>query len=99
MKIRGKSAKVARMVHEVPGWALTALTGALMMLADVVVDPLAVLGVVLLNLGITGWSGERTLLRAGILVHVAVFLLVYDLKTISVTRGWTVERPAGSGLP
>lgn len=49
----------------------------------------------LLNLGITRWIGERTLLGAGILVHVAVFLLVYGLKAISVTRGWTVERPAG----
>jgi NADH:ubiquinone oxidoreductase subunit K len=52
-------------------------------------------GVVLFNLGITGWIGERNLLWAGILVHVAVFLLVYALKAISVTRGWTVEWPAG----
>ena len=56
-------------------------------------------GVILFNLGITGWIGgwigERTLLGAGILVHVAVFLLVYAFKAISVTRGWTVERPAG----
>lgn len=56
-------------------------------------------GVVLFNLGITGWIGERALLGAGILVHVAVFLLVYGLKIISVTRGWTDERPAGTGLP
>ena len=139
------------------GWVLAALTGVLMMLVDVVVDPLAVrgeswflgrifyyvepgiyfgvplsnfagwflvgwaivggylwadgrrpqalgsplggvglyYGVVLLNLGITGWIGERTLLGAGILVHVAVFLLVYALKTISVTRGGTDERLAG----
>jgi putative membrane protein len=138
------------------GWAPATLTGALMMLLDVVVDPLAVrgeawflgrifyyaepgtyfgvplsnfagwflvgwaivggylwavgrrpqalgsplggiglyYGVVLFNLGITGWIGEGTLLGAGILVHVAVFLLVYALKAISVTRGWTVERPA-----
>jgi hypothetical protein len=53
-------------------------------------------GVVLFNLGITGWIGERTLLGAGILVHVAVFLLVYAFKAISVTRGWRVERPAGA---
>jgi hypothetical protein len=51
--------------------------------------------VVLFNLGIAGWIGERTLLGAGILVHVAVFLIVYALKAISVTRSWTVERPAG----
>ena len=139
------------------GWAPAALTGALMMLLDVVVDPLAVrgeswflgrifyyaepgtyfgvplsnfvgwflvgcvivggylwavgrrppapgsplggvglyYGVVLFNLGMTGWIGERALLAAGIIVHVAVFLLVYALKAILVTRGWTVERPAG----
>lgn len=139
------------------GWAPAALAGALMMLLDVAVDPLAVLGerwflgrffyyaepgiyfgvplsnfagwllvgwaivggylraagrapralgsplggvglyygVVLFNLGITGWIGEKILLGAGILVHVAVFLLVYLLKAISVTRGWTDERPAG----
>lgn len=139
------------------GWAPAALTGVLMMLVDVVVDPLAVrgeswflgrifyyaepgtyfgvplsnfvgwflvgwaiaggylwvvgrgaeapgsplggiglyYGVVLFNLGITGWIGERTLLGAGILVHVAVFLLVYALNTILATRGWTDERPAG----
>jgi uncharacterized membrane protein len=139
------------------GWAAAALAGALMMLVDVVVDPMAVLGerwflgrlfyyaepgtyfgvplsnfagwflvgwaivggylravrrrpqalgsplggiglyygVVLFNLGITGWIGERALLGAGIIVHVAVFLLVYALKTISVTRGWIDERPAG----
>jgi len=138
------------------GWASAALAGALMMLVDVVVDPLAILGerwflgrifyyaepgiyfgvplsnfagwflvgwaivggylwavgrrpqalgsplggiglyygVVLLNLGITGWIGERTRLGAGILVHVGVFLLVYALKAISVTRGWPDERPA-----
>ncbi len=143
------------------GWVLAALTGVLMMMVDVVLDPLAVLGerwflgrifyyaepgiyfgvplsnfagwllvgwaiaggyvwavgrrpqalgsplggiglyygIVLFNLAITGWIGERTRLGAGILVHVAVFLLVYGLKTISVTRSWTVERPAGSGLP
>ena len=39
---------------------------------------------------------EKTLLGAGILVHVAVFLLVYGFKAISVTRDWTVERPAGA---
>jgi hypothetical protein len=44
----------------------------------------------------TGWIGEKTLLGAGILVHVGVFLLIYAFKAISVTRGWTVERPAGA---
>ena len=139
------------------GWAPAALAGALMMLVDVVVDPLAVLGerwflghvfyyaepgiyfgvplsnfagwflvgwaivagylwavrrrpglrgspiggiglfygVVLINLGITSWIGERALLQAGILVHVAVFLIAYSLKAVSVTRGWTDEVPAG----
>jgi uncharacterized membrane protein len=138
------------------GWAPAALTGALMMLLDLVVDPLAVrgeswflgrifyypepgtyfgvplsnfagwflvgwaivggylwavrrrsqtlgsplggiglyYGVALFNLVVTGWIGERTLLAAGIIVHVAVFLLVYLLKAILVTRGWTVELPA-----
>jgi len=52
-------------------------------------------GAVRQNVGITGWIGEKAPLGAGILVHVAVFLLVYDLNTISVTRGWTDERPAG----
>jgi putative membrane protein len=55
--------------------------------------------VVLFKLGITGWIGERTPLGAGIPVHVAVFLLVYALEAVSVTRVWTAERPAGSGLP
>jgi hypothetical protein len=55
--------------------------------------------VVLFKHGITGWIGERTLLGAGIPVHVAVFLLVYALEAVSVTRVWTAERPAGSGLP
>jgi putative membrane protein len=139
------------------GWAPAALAGTLMMLLDVVVDPLAVrgeswflgrifyyaepgtyfgvplsnfvgwllvgwiivggylravrrrppavgspmggvglyYGVVLFNLGITGWIGETALLQAGILVHVAVFLLVCFLKSISVTRGWTEEWSAG----
>jgi hypothetical protein len=49
----------------------------------------------LFSLGITGWIGERALLGAGILMHVAVFLIVYALKGIPVTRGWTDERPAG----
>ena len=53
-------------------------------------------GVVLFTLDITGWMREKTLLGAGILVHVAVFLLVYAFEAISVTRGWTVERPAGA---
>jgi len=52
----------------------------------------------LLNLGITAWIGERTLLEAGILAHVAVFLLVYGRKAMSVIRGGTDERPAGNGL-
>ena len=139
------------------GWAPAALAGALMMLVDVVVDPLAVLGerwflgrvfyyaepgayfgvplsnfagwflvgwaivggylwaaaraprqpasplggiglyygVVLFTLAITAWIGERALLGAGILVHVAVFLLAYALKAMSATRGWTDEPPAG----
>jgi uncharacterized membrane protein len=141
---------------QVRGWAPAVLAGVLMMLADVVVDPLAVrgeawflgrvfyypepgtyfgvplsnfagwflvgwaivggynwvvgrrpqalgsplggvglyYGVVLFNLAVTGWIGERTLLGAGIIVHVAVYLLVYGLKAISVTRDWTVEGPA-----
>jgi len=51
-------------------------------------------GIALLNLSMTAWIGERALLGAGILVHVAVFLLVYVLKTNSVTRGWTDVTPA-----
>jgi hypothetical protein len=35
-----------------------------------------------------------TLVVAGILVHVAVFLLLYGLKPRPLTRGWTVGRPA-----
>lgn len=42
-----------------------------------------------------GLIGERTLLGAGILVHVAVFLIAYALKGMLVVRGWTDERPAG----
>jgi uncharacterized membrane protein len=138
------------------GWAPAVLTATLMMLLDVVVDPLALrgefwflgrvfyyaepgtyfgvpvsnfagwflvgwaivggylwavgrrpqalgsplggiglyYGVLLFNLAMTGWIGERTLLVAGILVHVAVFLLVYALKASLVTRGWTDGRPA-----
>ena len=138
------------------GRAPAALAGALMMLLDVVVDPLAVLGdrwflgrvfyyaepglyfgvplsnfagwflvgwaiaggylwavrrwprapgsplagvglyygILLFNLAMTGWIGERTMLGAGILVHVAVFLLVCALKAMSVTRGWTDVTPA-----
>ena len=139
------------------GWAPAVLAGALMMLVDVVVDPLAVLGerwflgrifyyadpgvyfgvplsnfagwflvgwmivagylrggrrrprppgspwggiglywgIVLFNLGITAWIGEKALLGAGILVHVAVFLIAYGLKALSVFRGWADEAPAG----
>jgi uncharacterized membrane protein len=139
------------------GWAPAVLAGALMMLMDVVVDPLAVLGerwflgrifyyadpgvyfgvplsnfagwflvgwmivagylwavrrrprppgspwggiglywgIVLFNLGITAWIGEKALLGAGILVHVAVFLIAYGLKALSVFRGWADEAPAG----
>ena len=51
-------------------------------------------GIVLVNLGITGRIGERTLPGAGILVHVAVFLLRYAFNTISVTCAWTGERSA-----
>jgi len=122
-------------LRQARGWAPAALTVALMMLLDLLVDPLAVreeswflgriftyvepgtyfggplsnfaswflvgwaivggylravrrrpqalgsplggislyYGAVLFNLGITGWIGERVLLGAGILVHVAVF--------------------------
>lgn len=136
-------------------WSLALLSGALMMLVDVVVDPLAVLGerwflgrlfyyvepgayfgvplsnfagwflvgstivagylgwsgrwrtaagspvggvglyygVVLFNLGITWWIGEWTLLKVGILVHVAVFLLLYGLRAVLVTRGEADEEP------
>jgi uncharacterized membrane protein len=143
------------------GWELAALAASLMMLADVVVDPLAVIGdrwflgrvffyaepgayfgvplsnfagwllvgwalvagylwavktrpgrsgsplagvvlyygILLFNLVVTSWIGERTMLVAGIMVHVAVFLLVYGLKTISVTREWADETPAGKRVP
>ena len=142
---------------QVQGWAIITLAGALMMLLDVVIDPLAVIGdrwflgrlfyyvepgtyfgvplsnfagwlfvgwvivggyfvavgrrsqvtrspaggvglyygVVLFTLGITSWIGERPLLAAGILVHVAVFLLVYGLKTVLVRGEWMGETLAG----
>jgi len=135
------------------GFAPAALAGALMMLADVVVDPLAVVGdrwflgrifyyaepgvyfgvplsnfagwflvgwtivagflwavrrrprsprspaggvglyygIVLFNLGVTGWIGERALLAVGMLGHVAVFLVLYGLKTSLATAVWTAE--------
>jgi uncharacterized membrane protein len=44
--------------------------------------------VVLLNLGIASWIGEGPLLRAGILVHVAVFLLAYTVKTTLGATEW-----------
>jgi uncharacterized membrane protein len=140
------------------GWAPAALAGPLMMLLDVVVDPLAVrgeswflgrifyyaepgpyfgvplsnfagwllvgwtivggslwavrrapqalgsplggvglyYGVVLISLGITAWIGEWVLLRAGILVQAAVFLLVYALNTMAVPAG---ERVAAITRP
>lgn len=131
------------------GWAPTALAGALMMLLDVVVDPLAVrgerwflgrvfyyvepgvyfgvpvsnfigwalvggvivggylwavsrrprelgsptggvglyYGLLLFNLGTTGWIGEWRLLGVGILVHVTVILILYRLRVMSAARG------------
>jgi uncharacterized membrane protein len=44
-------------------------------------------GVILMSLGITGWIGETVLLRAGILVQAAVFLLVYALNTAAAPAG------------
>jgi hypothetical protein len=40
-----------------------------------------------MSLGITGWIGETVLLRAGILVQAAVFLLVYALNTAAAPAG------------
>ncbi len=146
-----------RALGQAQGWAQATLAGVLMMLMDVVVDPLAVLGerwflgrifyyaepgayfgvpmsnfagwflvgwvivggylwaargrprptgspwggiglyygVVLFNLGITAWIGEGALFGAGILVLVAVFLIAYAFKAVSVTRDFTGEVPAG----
>jgi uncharacterized membrane protein len=141
------------------GWAPAALAGVLMMLLDVVIDPLALrgeswflgrifyyaepgpyfgvplsnfvgwlvvgwvivggyfwavgrrpqalgtpsggiglyYGVVLMSLGITGWIGEWGLLRAGILVQAAVFLLVSALNTVYAVK--TIAVPAGERAP
>ena len=143
------------------GWDAAALAAALMMLADVVVDPLAVIGdrwflgrvffyaepgayfgvplstfagwflvgwalvagylwvvktrsersgsplagvglyygILLFNLLVTSWIREKAMLVTGILVHVAVFLLVYGLKTISVPQEWADETRAGKRVP
>jgi len=149
---------VARLaLGQAGGWAPAMLAGVLMMLLDVVVDPLAVMGdrwflgrlfyyvepgiyfgvplsnfagwllvgwiivagylravrlrpgrpgspaggvglyygVILFNLGITSWIGERSLLMAGILVHVAVFLLLYAVRSSLVAPEWADEVPAG----
>jgi putative membrane protein len=45
-------------------------------------------GILLFNLGMTGWIGEGTLLGTGILVHVAVILVLYRLRALSTARGW-----------
>jgi uncharacterized membrane protein len=142
-----------------PGWAgsragrlrMVALSGALMTLLDVVIDPLAVRGgrwflghvfsypeggiyfgvplsnfagwllvgwatvggyvwvtgtarlgsprlgialyylVLVVNLSVTLWIGELVIAGAGIVVHVAVFLLVYGVSRVSLGR-WAVER-------
>ena len=143
-----------------PGWAPAALAGALMMLADVVIDPLAVLGerwflghlfyyaepgpyfgvplsnflgwflvgwvivggylwaagsrsralgsplggigiyygVLLFSLAMTAWIGEKTLLVAGILVHVGVFLLVCCLKAMSAAGGPADHAPGANRI-
>jgi hypothetical protein len=72
------------------GWGWAAAKGPGLALGGIGSD----YGNVLFNLGITGWIGKRTLLGAGNLVHVAVFLLGYAVNTTSVTRAWTGERPA-----
>jgi len=142
-----------------PGWAgsragrlrLVALSGALMTLLDVVIDPLAVRGgrwflghiffypeggiyfgvplsnfagwllvgwatvggyvwaagdtrlgsprpgialyylVLAVNLTVTLWIGELLIAGAGIVVHIAVFLLLYSVSRVSLGR-WSVER-------
>ncbi len=142
-----------------PGWAgsragrlrLVALSGALMTLLDVVIDPLAVRGgrwflghiffypeggiyfgvplsnfagwllvgwatvggyiwaagdarpgsprlgmalyylVLAVNLTVTLWIGELLIAGAGIVVHIAVFLLLYTVSRVRLGR-WSVER-------
>lgn len=50
-----------------------------------------------MSLGITGWIGEWGLLRAGILVQAAVFLLVNALNTVYAVK--TIAVPAGERAP
>ena len=51
------------------------------------------------NLAVTGWIGEWALLGAGILVHVAVILILYRLRAVSVARGWAAARHSGAHRP
>ena len=51
-------------------------------------------GVLLTNLVITGWIGERLLLAAGILLHLAVFLILYRTRAALTPRG-SAEAPRG----
>src|SRR5262249_36851002 len=49
--------------------------------------------VLIFNLGITAWIGEWELVMAGILVHVAGFLILYGLSAAATSR----RIRAGSG--
>jgi hypothetical protein len=53
-------------------------------------------GVLLFNLAITAWIGERELLVAGILVHTAGILILYRLSAASTSRRLRVEAGEGS---
>ncbi len=55
-------------------------------------------GVVLFNLGMTAWIGEGRLCGAGILVHVAVLLLLYRIKTLAVALGREYEPLVDEGV-
>jgi putative membrane protein len=47
--------------------------------------------VLAVNLAVTAWIGELALATAGIVVHAAVFLLVYNVDRVTLRR-WSAER-------
>jgi putative membrane protein len=53
-------------------------------------------GILVFNLAITGWIGERALLVVGTVLHAVAFLLLYCVR---VARGRTRSAPGSPGVP